>query len=312
MTVPSVADYLRAGLGTELVVRSDYSLDMNLGVRTCILGEGLKESGACFECPPGTFLLVAPTEKTDCNICPQEKAYCTGGKKIGPKPGYWRESNVTADFIQCINADACLGMDIDKPEDFPGNAVGRCDLNNGYHGVLCSSCLPTYKRSGANSCQACYKYEGLWLACILLLVIVGFTLMVRAVLASSEREENPRSVFGKILLNHLQMISITASFDMNWPESVTYVFELAAPIKDLTNAIVSFDCFMDGRDLDAVLADPYSFETERSDIRVVYQKLLLYASMPISLAATAWLVWYFVGRFEKCCTSNTSSGGRSG
>lgn len=80
VTVPSVAEYLADELGTRITVPSDYQLSMSLDVRPCLLGEGLKRSGACFLCPYGTFLLIAPTLPTECKICPQEKAWCLGGK----------------------------------------------------------------------------------------------------------------------------------------------------------------------------------------------------------------------------------------
>lgn len=190
-------------------------------------------------------------------------------------------------------------MDPLLSDEVPGNAVGRCNTEAGYHGVICSSCLPGFKRSGTSSyeCQACYKYELVWIIFVLALVIIGFTVMVKAVLASALAEENTQSVFGKILLNHLQMITITASFDMDWPFHVKYIFALVAPIKELTNAIVSFDCFMDRRNIEDV--DPYRFYTDENDVRVVYQKLILYAGMPISLATIAWLVWYVIGRCNR-------------
>ena len=124
---------------------------MKLDVRPCLIGEGLKDTGACYKCPPKTFLLVAPTEATECITCQVNKAYCLGGKRIGPKPGFWRKNNETAIFIECLNG-ACLGMNQELPEEQPGNAVGLCDIDNGYHGVICASCLPGFKRKGKFEC----------------------------------------------------------------------------------------------------------------------------------------------------------------
>ena len=92
--------------------------------------------------------------------------------------------------MECINQAACLGMDTELPESYPGNPVGRCDLDAGYHGVICSSCLPGFKRSGANECTRCYKYEGLFISGVLIGVIVAFTFTVRAVIKSSIKEDN--------------------------------------------------------------------------------------------------------------------------
>ena len=90
-------------------------LVIELIVRNCIMGEGLRESGACFACPEGSFLLSAPTEPTECDVCPKEQANCLGGTNIGPKEGYWRKSNMTAKFLPCKIDDVCLGMDPTLP-----------------------------------------------------------------------------------------------------------------------------------------------------------------------------------------------------
>ena len=92
------------------------------------------------------------------------------------------------------------------------------------------------------------------------------------------------------------MISITASFDMDWPEQVKVIFAFAAPVKDLTDAIVQFDCFMDLRNYADVF--PYDFYADPLEFRVVYQKMLLYAAMPILLATVVYIVWAVVGRFK--------------
>lgn len=62
LKVPSNREYLSEQLGRN--VSSDdtngYLLNMDMKVRGCVLGEGLRESGACYECPAGFYLLQAP------------------------------------------------------------------------------------------------------------------------------------------------------------------------------------------------------------------------------------------------------------
>lgn len=57
----------------------------------------------------------------NCVSCPTDKAICYGGKNIGPKPGYWRRTNTTSNFITCLYKPACLG--IVPPEN---NPLGSC------------------------------------------------------------------------------------------------------------------------------------------------------------------------------------------
>ena len=64
------------------------------------------------------------------------------------------------------------------------------------------------------------------------------------------------------------MLLITASFDMNWPEDVKTIFNLAAPIAQITSSITSFDCYMESRDSSSI--DPYNFYVDPYEIRIVY------------------------------------------
>jgi hypothetical protein len=121
---------------------------IQLKVRSCIEGEGLSASGACYTCPFGTFLLSIPTTQTACQVCQTEKSICLGGSVIGPKPGYWRLKNTSYEFLPCKEPESCLGMNAKMPPLMEGNLVGLCDKENGYSGVLCSACLPGFKREG--------------------------------------------------------------------------------------------------------------------------------------------------------------------
>jgi hypothetical protein len=80
-------------------------------VRQCLPGEKFTENGQCLECPANTsFSLEIMDKPGECRNCPKDKAICFGGSFIGPKPGYWRKSNVTFNFLHCVNPNACLGI----------------------------------------------------------------------------------------------------------------------------------------------------------------------------------------------------------
>jgi len=57
-------------------------------------------------------------------------------------------------------------------------------------------------------------------------------------------EDNTSSIYIKIMLNHMQMLLITSSFDLAWPTAVKEIFNIAIPIKQFMNSIFSFDCWM--------------------------------------------------------------------
>ena len=64
VTIPSVKTFLTVDL--DLNITTYYYLEMGVALRACLPGEGLRENGACYECPKGTYLLEVPTTPTDC------------------------------------------------------------------------------------------------------------------------------------------------------------------------------------------------------------------------------------------------------
>ena len=126
---------------------SEYTIDVIVSLRACIPGEGMSDTGSCFPCSFGFYLLEAPIEPTDCIECNAVKAICLGAEKMGPKPGFWRKSNHTSVFLTCpLGAQACLGML--APNYSP---MGECaDI---YMGVLCTGCIPGYSRQGDFECS---------------------------------------------------------------------------------------------------------------------------------------------------------------
>ena len=93
------------------------------------------------------------------------------------------------------------------------------------------------------------------------------------------------------------MLIITSDFDMDWPPQVQAIFNIAAPINELTEAIVNFDCFMDTRNPADV--DFYKFELPKDEVRVYSQKVFIMAFLPIGLGMIAYLVWYIICRCKK-------------
>ena len=108
-------------------------------------------------------------------------------------------------------------MDTSLPFDYPGNPFGLCDTENGYYGVMCTSCLPGYKKSGLSECELCTDGEYYKVAIIMVGMTFGLCFLVRTTLKGAVSKEANSSVFNKIIMNHLQMLIITSDFDMDWP-----------------------------------------------------------------------------------------------
>jgi hypothetical protein len=95
---------------------------ISLELRECQIGEERLPTGKCQNCLTGYFLLEAPKALQLCKPCvSSEKASCEGSNKIYPKPGYWRSSIFSENFIPCRNDEACLGKN-----DQEQNVFGAC------------------------------------------------------------------------------------------------------------------------------------------------------------------------------------------
>ena len=68
--------------------------------------------------------------------------------------------------------------------------------------------------------------------------------MIRSTLNGAAEVKNITSVFQKILLNHIQLIVLTASFDFSWPDLVMSFFKSNETVGEATNQIFSVDCFL--------------------------------------------------------------------
>ena len=71
--------------------------------------------------------------------------------------------------------------------------------------------------------------------------------MIRSTLQGARSKNNVTSIFVKILLNHIQLILLTASFNFKWPALVLDLFDVAKPVAQVSTQILSFDCFLDSR-----------------------------------------------------------------
>ena len=60
--------------------------------------------------------------------------------------------------------------------------MGRCDIENGYYGVMCDSCLPGFSSDGPHKCRKCSEWEFITIPVLVILMIVGIVILVRMAL----------------------------------------------------------------------------------------------------------------------------------
>ncbi|CDW86060.1 UNKNOWN [Stylonychia lemnae] len=243
----------------------DFQLFVNL--RECIPGE------ICSPCPAGkSYSLVKMTEPGQCSTCPSSKAICNGGSNIGPQKGYWR------------------GMI--PPQN---NPQGSC--LQGYRGILCADCNVGYSRTGTFECGKCPQYgQNLFrIIAIILVAIVVIIFMIRSTLNGAANVKNTTSVFQKIILNHIQLIVLTASFDFKWPQIVLDFFKTSQTIGEASNQIFSIDCFFNNdQGFDSVQGIEDQKIGKELGVRIFYIKLALFGSLPIFLVLISSSFWFIL------------------
>eukprot|EP00347_Sterkiella_histriomuscorum_P024148 403332142 len=266
---------------------SDISFQLQVELRDCEIGEQFTVVGKCETCAPGTtFSLIQMTEPGICQQCPTEKAICNGGSNIGPKPGYWRKSNFTSNFVKCEYTYACLGMI--APEN---NPKGSC--LEGYQGIICADCAVGYSRQGDFKCATCPEkvMNIVRLIFIFFAVVFLIVFIVRSTLLGAKEQKNITNIFIKIMMNHLQLILLTASFNFAWPSMVVDFFSQLKPVAQVSNQIFSFDCFVDTRQTSEEMTDSSKKDDYTSFFRVYYLKLIIFAILPVGLMLLCQSFW---------------------
>ena len=61
-------------------------------------------------------------------------------------------------------------------------------------------------------------------------VIVALVFIIRSTLQGAKAKNNVTSIYIKIIMNHFQLILLTASFDFDWPQQVMNFFNNTKPV----------------------------------------------------------------------------------
>lgn len=243
---------------------------VSVSLRSCTIGESEVKT-SCIVCDSGKYSL---DPKGNCNACPSE-AICYGNYTMVPQPGYWRTSYLTDVFWACPFSAACIG----SPEDMELSYTGYCA--DGYTGNKCQSCLGGYSRSGTNECGSCpdLAVNSVRLFGIMVLVVIVIVVMVKTSLNSVYRPKAIHSIYIKIFMNYLQLVMLTATFNLEWPNAVLEIFSYQEAAGTVTDQVFSVDC--------------YIASNGKADSKVFYTKLVVFVVMPVILLAFALAFWMF-------------------
>jgi hypothetical protein len=249
------------------------SVLIQVDFRLCTVGES-RQGDVCYVCAESTYSL---DPSLPCMLCPQG-AVCYGNSTMAPKPGYWRYSNETDNFIQCLASDACLGS-----PDSPIAPTGLCA--DGYSGNLCQVCTSGYSRTGRYQCSRCPNLvPNIVISTLLiLLALLGFALVVMTAIRSAQKTQSLLAIHVKIFMNYLQMIVVGSALNLNWPSFVRSFLNGQDAAGNFAEQLFSFGCLL--------------LEVSVSPSSMYYTNVLLTSLLPIALFLLCLLVWLLLG----CC-----------
>jgi predicted outer membrane repeat protein len=207
------------------------AVNITLKVRDCITGEALQGVN-CVKCAEGFYNLEASTE---CLKCPTG-AVCWGNSTMSPKKGYWRANNSTDKFFQCPYDLGCLGGEDDL------SYTGLCE--SGYGGVMCQVCSSGYSKTNGEQCAKCPDEASNYvvLACIGVFSLTVAVFLVFMTIKSVYKPKSLLSIYLKILLNYVQLVLLTTTFNLDWPSQVLALFTVQQTAGGVSDNVVSLDC----------------------------------------------------------------------
>ena len=120
---------------------------------------------------------------------------------------------------------------------------------------------------------------------MIILVIICVT-MVYTTMRSALKPKSLKSIYLKIFLNHFQLVSISASFNLDWPNLVYNVLQGQKNIGLVTDQIVSIDCLLYG----------YTDDNHAEDL--YYTKLVTYALLPCMIIIACSIIWGIISCYK--------------
>ena len=237
--------------------------------RKCVSGESL-QNNVCEVCPKETYSFD-PSQP--CLLCPSS-AICYGNDTLVPKPGYWRITNTTDVFIECLYSEACVGS---PAPPYALSLTGNCA--EGYSGNLCQQCIQDYSRTGRYQCTLCPSAVSNLIITVLIVIValVVLALVVWTAITSALKPQSLIATYIKIFTNYLQMVVVSTSLSLNWPNFAKTFLNSQEMAGGLAEQLFSFECLLE--DVGVSTRDMY------------YVTLQIFAALPAVLVLLAMVVW---------------------
>lgn len=257
-----------------------------LYIRNCLPGELYQNDESCYKCKFGTYALHEANKKDyskKCLSCPSN-AYCDGGNNLSPLYGYWRINNKSSLIQKCPTEEGCLGVGEDinlirfygliKHFTEEQKIHGVC--KDGYWGNLCYYCRKGMARFKQRApCQDCDSLVIIYIKMALALIFMMAYISIQAKIFSNVEQKDPHlAILSKLLLSHLQTISMMDLIDLGWTYDFSFYFSIKDYLSFLSEDFFVIDCIIKewGGDL-------------------LVNKIIFTIALPLLLSAFMFVFW---------------------
>lgn len=56
-----------------------------------------------------------------------------------------------------------------------------------------------------------------------------------------------KTIYMKIFLNYLQVLSLAKGFNLNWPDAIKEIFKAQGQVSEVSQQILAMDCFLSSK-----------------------------------------------------------------
>ena len=154
----------------------------------------------------------------------------------------------------------------------------ECNVMAGYHGRMCSSCLPGFSMK-RNRCVRCSNYVAS-MTRVVFGAVLGFVLVTIMVLTvvSDAGSTSTASSLKRIVLNHMQILNMITNINLNWTPNTKEFFALAGAASSVGEEMIQTGCILN--------ADIKSLA-----IRPFYLTQIVFVMMTLAVMTVSGLYW---------------------
>ena len=173
---------------------------------------------------------------------------------LGSKPGWWKIPKEDRDiktgrvFAECLYPLACPGS-----KNTSGENVCATELGFRNESRLCQSCAPGNSRTTKSICVSCGNSDSnggksvivaVAVLVILILFIMLNTLRMRSFRSfdAQRRRKSLHSTIKRIVLSHLQMVSIVLGLSVPWPPLLETVLNTVSSVASFSEGKCTYFC----------------------------------------------------------------------